>query len=131
MQVTSNMRKHVTQMHPSEKLAIKQYIASVTYWSGLQGAHITAKKSIRSVNDTEVLQALVHGDVIEAHYNNAPDVRFVTRANISNRAVCVCANTKGHIVTAWVNNTTDNHRTLKSSEYQWQADLTTVFNRKG
>jgi hypothetical protein len=129
MQVTVNQRKHYTQMTPSEVSAVKSFVTSVPYWD-MSSRHLSDKLGQCALTQSDILYALRNGDVLECHANNAPDIRIVVRAIRGNRAVCVCVNTRGYVCTAWVNNCTDHHRTLKTHEYQWIVDLTNVFNRR-
>ncbi len=122
----TNQRKHVTQMSRHEIASILGHIQGLTL-SGLDNPHVRERKHKWHVSDTDIRQAIRHGDLIECHANNLPDIRFVMRKDTGMRSICVCSNMTGEIVTVWVNTTNDHHSTLKTSEYQWKADLTHVF----
>lgn len=127
----TNQRKHVTQMTQAERQAVTAFVRSRSNWSGLDNPHIRERKSKRSVTDADILSAIRLGNIIEAHANNYPAIRFVTRYQLGKRCICVCAAMHGDIVTVWVNNPGDNHKTLNRSEYQWRVNLTSVFNTRG
>jgi hypothetical protein len=128
----TNQRKHVTQMSTSQREAIERYAHTIPQWSGLHNAHVQARKAKWGVTDADILNALWNGEAIEAHANDAPDIRFIMRHVNNTRAICVCASMRGTVVTVWVNRAGDNHYTLDHSQYQWRINLESVFNtRKG
>ncbi len=127
----TNQRKHVTQMTAQERQAIRCYIDTVPVWQGLSNPHILDRKNKWSVTDADILAAIRHGEIVEAHANNYPSIRFVTRYQLGNRCICVCAAKHGDIITVWINNPGDHHKTLNRSEYQWTVNLTSVFNTRG
>ena len=130
MQVTGDQRKHHTQMSIAEKSAMRSYIDAIPQWT-LGNGHMRDRLASKGITDTEIYRTIAQGHVIEAHANNYPDIRFVIRHEIGNRAICVCANKQGFVFTAWSNSAHDNHRTLNRTMYAWKVDLTTVFNRQG
>ncbi len=97
---------------------------------GFNNPHVIERKNKWNVTDNDIRQAF-KGDLIECHANNLPDIRFVMRKDEGLRSICVCANHTGEIITVWVNTTNDNHSTLKTSEYQWKADMQAVFSTLG
>lgn len=124
----TNKRKHFTQMSAQEKSTIETFLHTLTNWQGFNHPHVLDRKSKWSVNDTDIIEALQHGVLIEANANNAPDIRFVIRYAQGNRAVCICVSHRGRIITLWVNGVNDTHFTLDRSQYQWKVNLETVFN---
>ena len=126
MQVTENQRKHYTQMSIAEQTAMRSYIDTIPQWT-LGNGHMRDRLASKGITDTEIYRTIAQGHVIEAHANNYPDVRFVLRHEIGNRAICICANKQGFVFTAWSNNSHDNHRTLNRTMYAWQVDLTAIF----
>jgi len=123
-----NQRKHYSQMTAEEKRTIESFSHSMPKWAGLNNPHLKSKQSALNISTSDVLNTLWNGEVIEAHYNNAPDVRIVMRYKIQSRDVCVCASMRGEVITAWLNGSTDHHATLDRSQYQWKTNLVTVFN---
>jgi hypothetical protein len=124
----TDQRKHVIQMSRFETQAVEAFIQSVRGWQGLNNPHITGRKEMWNVTDSEIMSAIRNGEIIEVHNNNAPEVRAVVRADIGNRAICVTVSlTKQSVVTVWVNTTADNHSGLRLSEYKWGANLMAVI----
>jgi len=124
----NNQRKHVTQMTQAERDALERFAHAVPTWCGLSNAHIAERKVKWNVSNADILNALWHGEPVEAHYNNAPDIRFVMRHVNNTRCVCVCASIRGEVITVWVNGIQDNHCTLDHTQYQWRVNLESVFN---
>lgn len=122
----TNQRKHITQMTRTEITAVTGHLRALSV-KGLNNPHVIERKSKWNVTDAEIVSAVKHGDLIECHANNYPDIRMVTRKDEGMRSICVCCNKTGEIVTVWVNTVNDNHSTLRVDEYKWQADLTSVF----
>ena len=123
----TNLRKHVTQMTNAERMAVESYAHKLGSYQWALNPHVAERKAKWSLSDVDIVNALRYGTVVEAHANNWPDVRFVLRYTRDNRAVCVCANLKGEVITVWANNASDNHRTLDRSQYQWKENLINVF----
>ncbi len=122
----TNLRKHVTQMTDAERMAVESYAHNLGSYR-VDNAHLAERRRKWNLSDIDIINALRYGTVVEAHANNWPDIRFVLRHNKGNRAVCVCANLRGEVITVWANNTGDNHRTLDRSQYQWKENLMNVF----
>lgn len=129
--MVTDQRKHVSQMTRNEVNAITGHIARMNV-KGLNNPHVRQRKDKWSVSDSEIISAVKYGELIEAHLNNFPDVRFVTRQDNGNRSICVCSNVSGEVITVWVNTVNDNHSTLRLSDYRLRVDLTSVLDtRKG
>jgi hypothetical protein len=128
--MTTNQRKHVTQMSRREITRVLEHIQGLTL-SGFDNPHVRERKSKWDVSDADIRQAIRSGELIECHANNYPDIRFVMRNDSGLRSICVCSNVSGEIITVWVNTVNDNHSTLRLAEYQWKADLTNVFDALG
>lgn len=126
----TNQRKHVSQMTPLESNAVAMYVHSVPVWRGLNNRHLKDRKSKWNLSNEEILATLKQGRIIEAHANNAPDIRIVMRHTIGERDVCVCVSVNHDVITAWVNRPDDNHGTLDSAQYQWKENLVNVFGTK-
>jgi hypothetical protein len=126
--VKTDQRKHAIQMSRFESDAVENFIKSVKAWGGMDNNHLVGrKKELWNVSDAEVMSAIRNGDVIEVHYNNAPEVRAVVRAEIGNRAICVTVSlTNKSVITVWVNTLADNHSGLRMAEYRWNTNLMQV-----
>lgn len=123
----TNQRKHATQMTDRERALVSNYVHSIGHWDGLNNPHLRERKVKWNLTDAEIIEAIKSGEVIEAHANNAPDIRVVLRRTIGMRDVCVCVSANQRVVTAWINNTNDTHGTLRLADYQWHVDLANVF----
>lgn len=123
-----NQRKHYSQMTQSERMSIEAYAHGLATYRWQDNPHLIERQREKRITDAELILALRKGKVVEAHINNYPEIRFVLRYIVNNRAICVCASHHGKVVTAWANNATDNHRTLDRTQYQWKEDLTRVFD---
>jgi len=123
-----NQRKHVTQMSGEEIEALESFAHNLPRYDWNSNPHVRQRMREKRISDSEILATLRKGKAIEAHANNFPDIRFVLRHTIGNRAICVCASMRGGVSTVWANNAGDNHKTLDSSQYQWKANLTSVFH---
>jgi hypothetical protein len=127
-----NQRKHYTQMSTAERDAVLTFVRSIHNWDIYRNPHLIERMAEKNISADDIICVLRNGDIIEAHANNFPDIRFVLRGNVGSKDVCVCGTKRGTVVTAWANRPFDRHRTLDKSQYQWKADLTSVFNaRKG
>jgi hypothetical protein len=125
----TDQRKHVVQMSRFEADAMTNFVQSIRGWQGLNQMHITDRKAKWNVSDAEILNALRDGEIVEVHNNNAPEIRAVVRADIGFRSICVTVSlTNRCVVTMWVNNTNDNHFTLRAEEYQWKVNLMQVLS---
>jgi hypothetical protein len=123
----TNQRKHYQQMTEAEREAMKAYIRGIN-WGTRLNPHLMERMTEKHITPEELLYVLQNGTPVEAHRNNAPQVRFVMRATVKpGKDVCVCASRDGSVITAWVNHSNDHHRTLRVEEYQWHTDLTRVF----
>lgn len=123
----TDQRKHAIQMSRFETQAVETFIQSVSGWSGLNNHHITERKGKWNVSDSEIMSAVRHGEVIEVHNNNAPEIRAVVRTDIGLRSICVTVSlTNKSIITMWVNTCDDQHHTLKQDDYKWKANIMQV-----
>lgn len=109
-------RKHRTQMSASEITSVESLVHSVKGWR-IGSCLVHASKRGRTITRDEVLDALTTGEVIEV--NDAE--RVLMR---SAKGICVVVNVKAKFTfTVWVNDPSDNHKTLNRSEYQWRVNV--------
>jgi hypothetical protein len=123
----THLKKHCTQMNQDERTLIETYAHSLPVYNWKNNMHVIDRMAEKRISDAEIILALRKGHIIEVHANNYPEIRYVVRHEIGNRAICVCASHKGNVVTVWANNARDNHYTLDASQYKWNVDLTRVF----
>ncbi len=115
-------------MSQEEKQALESFAHSLPRYDWMRNPHVKTRMIEKRISEHELTLALRKGHVIECHANNYPEIRFVLRYTIGNRAICACASHKGNVVTVWANNAGDHHKTLDASQYQWKADLTRVLD---
>ena len=123
----TNKRKHVSQMTENEHMVAETYAHTLPRYEWKSNAHVTDRMTQKRISDTEITLALRKGHIVEVHANNYPEIRYIVRHEIGNRAICVCSSTRGNVITVWTNNASDKHNTLDTSQYQWNVDLTGVF----
>ena len=120
----NDKRKHYTQMTDDETKAVLHAVRSNTYTLGF---HAVERMNQKRVTDAQINTMLGYGKVIEAHNNNASEIRVLMRGKVGGKwCNAVVSLTTKRVVTCYWNNLDDTHRTLDKSQYRWTVDLKTV-----
>lgn len=117
------MRKHFTQMTYKEKLLLKCLIA-VKHFTFTEYSLFRVKS--RGLKKWQVIRAIREGNIIEYHYVNSFQQRVLIRGITPIRGLepCVVVNIlNGQIITAYLNDIEDTHKTLHKELYNSHINI--------
>ena len=116
--------KHRKQMSPAEIRYTETLVHGMTGWR-FERDHMALRMAQKGVSEKDATLALKWGAVIRVQ----DDGRVLLRQVICGKgAVCVVADLVSRkMVTAWRNDSTDNHATLDMSEYTLKTNVITYL----
>lgn len=121
-----NKRKHYSQMSQDETAAVINAVRSIR--KANTTPYFRTRMQERAISNVDIALTLTQGKIIEAHNNNAAEVRILVQALVRNKLcnVVISLTTK-NLITCYWNNLNDTHRTLDKSAYKWNVNLKTVI----
>lgn len=110
------LRKHAVQMTAEEKMFAKALVNAIERVN-VRNGHLLDEMKKDNLTVQDVLDAVRQGDVVEVNSLGRAVVRHA-------RGTVVVVNLRNHdVVTAWYNRPTDQHKTLRMSEYTWKVNV--------
>lgn len=81
------------------------------------------------IYEDEVIETIKHGTIIELHIvNNSPRLLFRKQRSNQAKDICVVMDVlSGKVVTAFTNDSNDNHSTLREEIYNDELDVITII----
>ena len=114
-------RKHRIEMSKSEISFAENLIHSITEWNFATN-HAMERMEEKGILKRDVLNTLKYGEVIEVNSYG----RVVLRLTLKGKGACivVVGLSDRALVTTWFNDSVDNHKTLRLSDYGWKVNTT-------
>lgn len=117
-------KKHITQMTDIEQQTLLHKLNKIKYFSF--GYHANEKIYERNINKKFIIKAIKNSELIEYHLANQYSHRILLRSknNYNNQSMCIVVDLiSKEIVTVYLNDYNDHHRTLDWSNYNKNLDI--------
>ena len=112
--------KHRKQMSPAEIQYTETLVHSIDGWA-LTNDHMLAEMQKDCISKRDVAITAKWGEVIAVQSNGRIVLRLMT--GMRKGVVVVLSLADRTFVTTWYNKPTDNHATLRLSEYTWKVNV--------
>lgn len=125
--------KHMSKHDYSVLSGVMRYWARNTHRMKPANNHVVDRIRQKHITMDEVLLAVAQGEYIEFHvYGNRPRVLVRHKRQNQSNDVCVVFDVKtGRIITAYTNDSSDNHKTLREELYNMELNVLTTLKECG
>lgn len=116
-------RKHFSMMNARELDVINTAIHNTNKY--IVSKHCKKRIAEKQINMDGIIKAIQHGKIIEYHYlDNSNRILLRSKEQYNNNHICVVIDIKSHeVITAYLNKTDDNHKTLFNFVYAGKYNI--------